>query len=190
MYNKSNGKNMTDNNHENEEFENTNENLTEETSAGLQDEIETLKKEKAELQDKLIRMVADTENFKKRTEKQNEDSVKYSISSITKDLLTVLDNLDRAENSIPATAVEENKALANFVTGVQMTKKEFLNILLKHGVVEIKPQINDAFDHNVHQAVVHVESAEVDSGKIVEVMQTGYKIFDRLLRAAMVSVAK
>jgi molecular chaperone GrpE len=174
---------------ENEELNNNND-MQEDQNSALIKEIEQLKTDKEELHNKLIRVIADTDNFKKRSEKQNEESVKYSISSITKDLLIVLDNLDRAENSIPKQAIEENKALENFVIGVRMTKKEFLNILLKHGVVEIKPKIGDVFDHNLHQAVIHVDSAEVESGKIVEVMQTGYKIFDRLLRASMVSVAK
>jgi molecular chaperone GrpE len=152
----------------------------EERIANLNSQIE-------ELQDKLLRTVAESENTRKRLEKTIDDAKDYAIFSFAKDLLAVSDNLARALEHKPQNVDTE---LGNIITGVEMTKSELNNILKKHNVESIEPLIGEKFDYNKHHAIMQLVTDKYDSDSIVAVMQSGYKIKDRLLRPAVVQVSK
>lgn len=149
--------------------------------------IEQLEHHIEDLSDRLLRSVAEAENIRRRYEKQIEDVKEYAISSFAKDLISVVDNLHRAIQFVPANLDPSVKALFD---GVMMTHKELQSMLSKHGVIAIEPKEGDKFDYNLHHAISQVESAEAEEGSVVGLMQAGYKIKDRLLRPATVSVAK
>lgn len=148
------------------------------------------------LKDRLMRAMAETENTKRRADKEKQEMVKYAISGFARDLLQVADNLERALASLPqaddgaeTTAQMSPENLKNFVTGVEMTGKELLRALEVHGVKRIKAE-GQPFDYNLHQAMAEVESPDHAPGTVVQEMQPGYVLHDRLLRPAMVTVAK
>lgn len=144
-------------------------------------EIESLKVQLVELQDRLLRALADSENTRRRLEKSVEDAKNYAIISFTKDLICVYDNLARALEHMP-----ENIDL----TGIKMIIDNLTEIFQKNGLEQIKPEIGNKFDYNVHQAISQTVNDEVESGTVLSVMQPGYKIKDRLLRPAIVEVSK
>lgn len=150
----------------------------------LADEVARLQVELAEMKDKALRALAEAENTRKITERQREDAVKYAITGFARDLLNVSDNLSRAMQSAPTG--EDNP----FVTGIQMTEKELLSVFERHGIRRIDPAKGEKFDHNRHQAMVEIPATDVTPGSIAQVIQTGYVLHDRLLRPALVAVAK
>jgi molecular chaperone GrpE len=154
------------------------------------EELNKLKEEKTQLNEALIRAIADNENLRKRYEKQIEDTAKFAISSFLKDLLPAIDNLHRASESIPQDRLTESDLLVKILDGLIITQKSFTDIFAKHGLIRVAPKAGDSFDHNLHQAVVNVESQEIAPGMIVACMQPGYELAGRLIRAAMVSVSK
>lgn len=143
-----------------------------------------------ELKDKLLRTAAENENLRKRFEKQIEDTAKFAVTNFAKDLINVADNLMRALNSIDSKSLENDKFLQSIYSGVEITKKELFGVFEKNKIKLVMPEIGEPFDHNIHQAVAHVENSELPAGSIAEVLQNGYTIYDRLLRPAMVSVVK
>jgi len=168
--------------------ENPPEEMLELKKPGAEDmEINNLVEENAKLKDQLLRSLADAENARKRAGKDIDDAGKYAIVSFARDLINVLENLVRAEQNIPAEAVE-NAQFKNFIDGIAMTKKELLTAFERHGIKRLDP-IGEKFDHNFHQAVTEVESDQ-QPGTIASVMQAGYTIRERLLRPAMVAVVK
>lgn len=152
----------------------------EERIAALTSQIE-------ELQDKLLRTVAESENTRKRLEKAIDDAKDYAIFSFAKDLLAVSDNLARALEHKPQNVGTE---LGNIITGVEMTNSELSNIFKKHKVESIEPLLGEKFDYNKHHAISQLATDKYDRDSIVAVMQSGYKIKDRLLRPAVVQVSK
>jgi molecular chaperone GrpE len=136
----------------------------------------------SDLEDRLLRAVAEAQNIQKRAEKEKADIAKYCISEFAKDILSTRDNLQLALNN----CVEEKNLI---VDGIQLTMSELDKVLLRYGITKID-SINKEFDPNFHQAVVEVEDSERKPGIIVEVMQEGFMIHDRLLRPALVSVSK
>lgn len=153
-----------------------------------EEQIEHLEGQVAEMKDKALRAMAEAENVRRRAEREREETSKYAITNFARDLLSVADNLRRAIDSLPD-HLRENEELNNFLTGVEMTEKELLDAFEKHGIVPINPE-GEKFDHNYHQAMFEVESHDQPPGTVVQVVQTGYMIKDRLLRPAMVGVAK
>lgn len=145
--------------------------------------------EVAELKDQLLRTLAEFENYKKRSERELQDMAKYAMTNFAKDLLPVADNFARALESVPQEALAETPLLKGIFEGIKMTEAELEKALKKHHVVKVTP-LNEPFDHNAHQAIMEVEGTDKDSGTVVEVLQAGYKMHDRLLRPAMVKVAK
>lgn len=142
----------------------------------------------AELRDRLLRQVAETENMRRRLEREKQDAGTYAITSFARELLGVADNLRRAlgaapEGSDPASPTHQ------VLVGVEMTEKELLNVFAKVGIAKIEA-VGEKLDPNRHQAMVEVPSAETAPGTIIQVLQDGYMIKDRLLRPAMVIVAK
>ena len=149
--------------------------------------VNIFKEEIADLNDRLLRSAAETENMRKRYEKQIEEAKAYAINNFAKDLLSVADNLSRALEHKPA---EMSKDLENVMQGVEMTRQEMKNIFSKHKMVEISPSIGEKFDYNLHYAVTQVPNSDYPVGTILELVQAGYSIGDRLLRPATVTVTK
>ncbi|MCE2520102.1 MAG: nucleotide exchange factor GrpE [Alphaproteobacteria bacterium] len=150
--------------------------------------IAELEEEVADLKDRLLRAAAETENLRKRSLKDIEDARKFATRQFSGDVLAVADNLARALEYVTdeARADDERKGL---IEGVEMTLKEFASILERHGIRPIEA-MGAPFDPNLHQAIFEVESADVAAGHVMQVMRVGYTIHDRLLRPAMVGVAK
>ncbi len=152
-------------------------------------EIEAMMAENADMRDRLLRTMADMENLRKRTEREKSDTARYAISSFARDVLTVGDNLRRTVEHVPADAAAQDPALKSFLEGVELTERELLNVLERHGVTRIDP-LGARFDPNFHQAMYEVEKKDVPEGTVVDVMQGGYTIGERCLRPALVAVAK
>ncbi|MBL4894981.1 MAG: nucleotide exchange factor GrpE [Emcibacter sp.] len=186
---------MTDNN-ENTENENTDaetpEVETSEENASPEpqqdDRLAEAVNEIAALKDRLLRAVAETENLRRRADREKADAANYAMTAFARDLLSVSDNLRRALDSIPAdTDLGENAK--TLVEGIEMTERELLNMLERHNIKKIDP-MGDKFSHDLHQALFEIPDTGKEDGTIVQVMQVGYVIKDRLLRPAMVGVAR
>ena len=143
----------------------------------------------AALKDQLLRALADAENARRRARKDVEEARTYAISRFAQDLLGVADNLGRALESIPAERREGDEAVKAIAEGIEMTAREFDSVLGRHGISKIDP-LGEKFDYNLHQALFEIADTDQPDGTVVQVAQTGYRIGDRLLRAAMVGVAK
>jgi molecular chaperone GrpE len=154
----------------------------------LQAVIEEKDKEIATLKDQTLRALAEVENIRRRAERDQQDTAKYAVSKFAGDLVAVLENLQRAVDAIPQELRKEQPAVGNLAVGVEMTLKELLSAFEKHGIVRVDP-LGQKFDHNFHQAVSQVEDATAEAGTVLQVLQAGYVIHDRLLRPAMVIVA-
>jgi len=146
--------------------------------------------EAAELKERLLRALADMENLRRRTQREVEDARKFAVTGFARDLLEVADNLGRALASVPPEAREQSEFMKNLVLGVEMTGRSLQSAFEKHRVRRIEPQKGEKFDHNLHQAMFEVSTADQAPGTIAQVIQGGYVIADRLLRPALVGVAK
>lgn len=142
----------------------------------------------AELEDRLKRAVAETENVRRRLEREKVDAQAYAMTAFARDLLGVADNLKRAVEAIPADA-REGDAMQQIVTGIEMTERELHTVLARHGIERVVA-VGQRLDPNRHQAMIEVHSDEHEPGHVVAELQPGYVIKDRLLRPALVSVAK
>ena len=147
----------------------------------LQEEVRTLKEDK-------IRVLAEMENLRKRFDREKIDSIKYGSVNFARDILSPGDNLERALSAINQ---EENhpQSIKNLIEGLKMVQKEFSSALEKNGISKIN-SMNEKFDPNLHQAMMEVEKDDLDEGIVVQEIQTGYMMHDRLLRPAMVGVSK
>ena len=150
--------------------------------------ITELEAELADHKDRLLRALAETENVRRRAQREREDALKYAIAGFAKDLLSAADNLRRALESLPESEVKDERT-RSLLEGVQATERELLGVFERHGIKRIDPR-GEPFDHNFHQAIFEVERPDQPSGTVVEVLQPGYLLHDRLLRPAMVGVAK
>ena len=146
--------------------------------------------EVAELRDRVLRTLAEMENLRRRTQREVEEARKFAVTGFARDLLEVGDNLGRALASVPPEARQQSEFMKNLVLGVEMTQRSLVNALEKHQVRRVEPKRGDRFDHNLHQAMFEVPTAELPPGTVAEVIQDGYVIADRLLRPALVGVAK
>ena len=142
----------------------------------------------SELKDQLLRTVADSENLRKRLEREKEQTRKFGIANFAKDLLSIADNLGRALDAAPNKEDIEDQAIENFVLGVQMTEQELQKAFDENNIRKIDP-LGEKFDYNFHQAMFEVEETDQEPGVVVQVLQPGYAIDDRILRPAMVGVA-
>jgi molecular chaperone GrpE len=150
--------------------------------------VTELAAELAEYKDRLLRALAETENVRRRAQREREDASKYAIAGFAKDLLSAADNLRRALESLPESEAKDERS-RSLLAGVAATERELLGVFERHGIKRIDPR-GESFDHNLHQAIFETESPEQPSGSVVEVLQPGYVLHDRLLRPAMVGVAK
>ena len=158
-------------------------------TAGLQAEVDGLRDENAKMKDQLLRALADAENTRRRAERDKQDTTKYAVSKFAKDILDVGDNLDRALEHVPADARQSDTALKTLVEGIEATQRLLRDMLERHGLSRIDPA-GEPFDPNYHQAMFEVPDSGQMPGTVVQVMQVGYALHSRLLRPAMVSVAK
>jgi molecular chaperone GrpE len=150
--------------------------------------LAALEAELADTRERLLRALAETENTRRRFQREREDTQKYAVSSFAKDLLSVADNLRRALEAMPESEVADPRT-KSLLDGVRATERELLAAFERHGLRRIDPK-GEAFDHNFHQAIFEVERPDAPAGTVVEVLQPGYVLHDRLLRPAMVGVAK
>ena len=165
------------------------EELVEPEDQSLGARISELEGELADFKDRSLRALADAENTRRRSEREVIDAKKYGSSNLVKDLLNVSDNLHRALEAVGEDVKELDETVKNLVVGVQMVEKEMLDVFEKHGVTKLQP-IGEKFNHDFHQAMYEVEDSGQPTGTIVELLQPGYVMHDRLLRPAMVAVAK
>jgi len=150
--------------------------------------VAAIEAELADTRDHLLRALADTENVRRRYQREREDAQKYAISGFAKDLLTVVDNLRRALDAIPEAEITDPRT-RSLLDGVAVTERELLAAFERHGLKRIDPK-GERFDHNFHQAIFEAERPGAPGGTVIEVLQPGYVLHDRLLRPAMVGVAK
>ena len=169
------------------------ETATPETAAPAEtapDPVAALTKETADLKDRLLRTLAEMENLRRRTEREVADARAYGVTSFARDILAVADNMERAlkalDNEIRDKAEAGVKALLD---GVELTERELIKVMEKHGVKKIEPQ-GQKFDPNLHQAMLEIPDASVPAGTVVQIMQPGYTIGERVLRPALVGVSK
>ena len=160
-----------------------------------QDETETDESEAdagdsvSQLKDQLLRALAETENVRRRARKDVTDASRYGIANFARDMLSVSDNMARALDSIPDDAREESDIVKAIAEGVEMTAREMASALERHGIRQVSP-LGEKFDYNLHQAMFEAKDSGQPDGTIVNVVQAGYMIGERLLRPAMVGVAK
>ena len=148
-----------------------------------------LEAEAADLRDKLLRALAETENVRRRAGRDREDAFKYAVTNFARELLAVADNLRRAVDSVPADLRAGNEAVENLMVGVEMTEKAMLDAFDRCGIKPIEA-LGQRFDHNLHEALFELEDKEQPAGTVVQVIEAGFVLHDRLLRPAKVGVSK
>ena len=155
-----------------------------------QGSVEMLTREVAESRDKMLRTLAEMENLRKRTSREVADARTYGITGFARDVLEIADNLQRALDAVPAEArAAADPGLKALIEGVELTERSLLNALEKHGVRKLDP-VGEKFDPNFHQAMFEVPDASGPAGTVVQVVQAGYMISERVLRPALVAVSK
>jgi molecular chaperone GrpE len=153
-------------------------------------EVETLQQENAGLKDRLLRALAEMENLRRRTEREVADAKVYGVANFARDMLGVADNLRRALDHLPAETRESaDTAQKSLIEGVEVTERDFLSRLTRHGVKKLEPQ-GERFDPNLHEALFEIPDESVPAGTVVQVVESGYTIGDRMLRPAKVGVSK
>jgi molecular chaperone GrpE len=154
------------------------------------DPLELARAEAADLRDRYLRLAAEMDNLRRRTARDVKDAKSYSVAGFARDMLAVADNLARALEAIPAEAREAGDAGFNaLIEGVEMTERAMLSALERHGMQKLDP-VGQRFDPNFHQAMFEVPNTEVPNNTVVQVVQAGYTIGERVLRPAMVGVSK
>ena len=160
-----------------------------EQSGGEFEVLERLMKENEDLKDRALRIAAEMENLRRRTARDVQDARSYAIANFARDMLTVSDNLRRGLDAIPAEARETgDAAFKALFEGVDLTERAMLAALERHGVKKLNPQ-GEKFDPNFHQAMFEMPNPDIAAGTVVQVVQPGYSIGDRVLRPAMVGVS-
>jgi molecular chaperone GrpE len=161
-----------------------------ETSAAEPDPVELLRAENSELRDRFLRLAADMDNLRRRTDRDVKDAKSYSVAGFARDMLAVSDNLRRALDAVPAEMrAGADAALTTLLEGVELTERSMLSALERHGVKKIEAE-GQKFDPNFHQAMFEIPNPAVANNTVVQVVQAGYTIGERVLRPAMVGVAK
>ena len=154
------------------------------------DPSEALATENADLKDRLLRAMADTENLRKRAEREKAEATLYAATNFARDLLSVSDSMGKALEMMPDEARKNaDEATRNLIEGIELTRRELLNSFQKHGIVEVNP-MDEKFDPHYHQAMFEVPGSDKPNGTVVQVVQTGFKIGERILRPALVGIAK
>lgn len=154
----------------------------------LQEKITDLEQKNSDLNDKLLRTLAEIDNVRRRAREELEKSTKFALSNFASDLVIVTENFFLASENAPKAEIEKVPAIKNYADAIVMTEKELLKVLEKNQVKRIYP-LNQKFDHHFHEAISQIES-EAEEGTVLQVIQAGYTISDRLIRPALVAVAK
>ena len=154
----------------------------------LKNKIIELEQKISDQNDKFLRTLAELDNVRRRAREENDKTAKFAIANFAGDLVTVAENFFMASENAPKDEIEKNPAIKNYALAIEMTEKELLKVLEKNQVKRIYP-LNQDFDHNFHEAIANIES-EAKEGSVVQVIQAGYSIADRLIRPALVGVAK
>jgi molecular chaperone GrpE len=152
--------------------------------------VSSIIEENEKLKEQMLYFVAENENFRKRSAKQIEDAGKFAVNKFAKDLIEVLENLYLATANISDDLLKKDEAVNAIFQGVEMTKATMLSVFAKNGIKRIFPEVGEAFDHNVHEAVSYIEQEGFEDNSIVDVMRAGYLLHDRLLKPAVVILAK
>lgn len=178
----------------NEESEKTEGGVAPDTAApapetAAEDPLAAAQRDAAESRDRALRALAELENFRRRAEKERADMAKYAVTAFARDCLPVVDNLRRGLESVTEAERKAVPALEALAAGMELTERELLAAFERHGIQRIDP-LGQPFDHNLHQAMMEVEDDTVPAGAVARVMQAGYTLHDRLLRPALVGVAK
>ncbi len=150
------------------------------------DEIAALTAERDEFRDKFMRALADAENSRKRADRDRREAEQYGGTRLARDLLPVYDNLNRALQAIPE---ESRAASAGLIEGVELTLRELTNVMDKHGVRAVSPEVGEQFDPQLHEAMFEAPLPGTKAGQIIQVMAEGFMLYDRLLRPAQVGVS-
>ncbi len=159
-------------------------------AAAPDDQSAALSREVAELKDRLLRTLAEMENLRRRTDREVGDARTYGVSNFARDILGVADNMRRAIETLgPEGRQNVDPGVKALIEGVELTERELLKVLEKNGVKKLEPK-GEKFDPNLHQAMYEVPDPSLPAGQIVQVVQDGYTIGDRILRPALVAVAK
>ena len=152
----------------------------------LADELEVLRSERDDMRDRFMRALADAENIRKRGERDRREAEQYGGTKLARDLLPVYDNLKRA---LDAAGEEQRAAAKALIEGIELTMRELISVMGKHGVEPIVPEIGERFDPQLHQAMFEAALPDTKSGDIIQVMTEGFMLHDRLLRPAQVGVS-
>ncbi len=160
----------------------------EEEEISPEDLVAKLNEEITSLKDQRLRAIAELENFRKRSEKDQSDALKYGISNFAKEIINIRDNIERAQSSISEEA-KNNEAIKSVIEGIDLIAQSVVSTFEKIGIKKIE-SLNEKFDHNLHQAMMEIENDDLKPGTIVQELIPGYTLHDRLLRPAMVGVSK
>jgi molecular chaperone GrpE len=151
--------------------------------------VQALIAENAGLKDKVLRTMAEMENVRRRTEKEVADAKIYGVTAFARDMLTFADNLRRSLDNVPKDAIDGDPALKTFVDGIELTERDFVSRLQRHGVRKLEPK-GQKFDPNFHEALFELPDESVPSGTVAQVVEDGFAIGERVLRPAKVAVAR
>ena len=157
--------------------------------AEAQDPLTAMITERDQLKDQLLRALADTENMRRRSEREAANVRKYGHTPFARDLVGAIDNLARVVESAPENLDQADETVKSLITGIQLSWTELQSVIEKHGIKRVEP-LGEKFDYNLHQAMFEVPTNDQPSGMVLEVVQHGYVLHDRLLRPAMVGVSK
>jgi molecular chaperone GrpE len=175
---------MTDPQHDvDDEAENVNEATSNSNAPGELDPAAQI----ASLKDQVLRALAEAENTRRRAQKEREDTAKYAVANFAKEMLNVSDNFRRALEAVPKE--DHDPALKTLMTGIEATERQLQSALERFGIKKLSP-LGQAFDPNFHRVMMEVQTDDKPAGTVVQVLQEGYAIHDRLLREALVAVAK
>ena len=167
----------------------TNSDETESEELEQEPTIEELNSEIESLKDQLLRSLAEGENIRRRTDREKKDASKYAITNFAREIISVADNLNRALTSVSEEKMAQNEDLKNLFIGIQMTHSQFMTSLEQFNI-SVLTTVGEKFDHNIHQAMYEIEDTSCPAGMVLEEVQRGYMLHDRLLRPAMVGVSK
>ena len=157
--------------------------------ADVQDPLTAMTAERDQLKDQLLRALADTENMRRRSEREAANVRKYGHTPFARDLVGAIDNLARVVESAPENLDQADETVKSLITGIQLSWTELQSVIEKHGIKRVEP-LGEKFDYNFHQAMFEVPTNDQPAGVVLEVVQHGYALHDRLLRPAMVGVSK
>lgn len=163
--------------------------MPETEDAAATDRVAELEAEIARLKDHMMRALAETDNIRKRSVKEREDASKYAVTSFAKEMLDIADNFQRAMDAVPAEAKEADPVLKNLMDGIEATERVMLKSFEKQGIRKIEP-MGEMFNPNFHEVMFEAPVPGKTGGTVIQVIEPGYVIHDRLLRAAKVGVAK